>query len=231
MPHISSLAHRQFALLNGQPSAGPCVAAYLNVGARDGDGISVPQFALSDGGRREAHGRLTWDADHALNGSDSPFFSVAPVRLDMKSSGECLLAVGTADFVRLLTRPFQWIERVQVGALAGTGTPGRALQWDLIELVFCYADGRTETCRSNCLPAVASGARLRRSAQAPQSAARRLLEQYAEIATGTRDVVGLKLRGQVTLRANAGPGMSSPLRPQDLQGRIAVFTDASRRSV
>ena len=99
---------------------------------------------------------------------------------------------------------------------------------DLIEVVFCYADGRTETCRSNCLPAVATGAGVRRAAQAPQLKSERLPRQYAEVATGTRDVVGLKLRGQVTLRANEGPGTTSPLRPEDLQGRIAVFTDASR---
>jgi len=228
MGHVSSLAPRQFALLNGQTSADPYLAAYLNVGERNAVGLSLPQFSLCDGARQEAHGRLTWDADHALNGSDSPFFSVAPVRLDMKSSGECLLAVGTADFVRLLTRPFQWIERVQVAALAGTGTPGRAFQWDLIELVFCYADGRTDTCRSNCLPAVATGASLRRSAQAPQMETDPLPQQYAEVVTGTRDVVALKLRGQVTLRANDGPATASPLRPEDLQGRIAVFTDASR---
>ena len=232
MAHVSSLAPRQFALLNGQTSADPYVAAYLSVGDGDAGGQSVPQFSLRDSTSHAAHGRLTWDADHARNGSTSPFFTVAPVRLDMKSSGECLLAVGTADFVRLQTRPYQWIDRVQVAALAGTAAPGRVLQRDRIELVFCYADGRTETCRSNCLPAVATGARLRRPAQAAEADAlsQRPPRQYAEIVTGTRDVVGIKLRGQVTLRANEGAAPAFPLQPQDLQGQVAVFTDASCRT-
>jgi hypothetical protein len=229
MAHISSLANRQFALLNGFMPGDPSVAAYLTVGDRQGGDGSVPQFSLRDAGRREAHGRLTWDADHDRNGSDSPFFSVAPVRLDLKANGECLLAVGTADFVRLMTRPYQWIERVQVAALAETTTPGRVLQWDLIDLVFCHADGRTETCRSNCLPRVASGAGVRRPSLAPQSPVGQLHQQYAEVATGSRDVVGIRLRGQVTMRANEGPGPAFQLRPEDLRGQISVFTDAASR--
>jgi hypothetical protein len=231
MAHVSSLAPRHFALLNGHTSADPYVEAYLTVGDRDGRDRSIPQFTLRDAAHA-AHGRLTWDADHVRNGSASPFFSVAPVRLDVKADGECLLAVGTADFVRLQTRPYRWIDSVQVAALAGTAEPGRVLQWDLIELVFCYADGRTETCKSNCLPGVATGSRVRRAAQAAGSAAdlqpAQHPRQYAEITTGTRDVVGIRLRGQVTLRANDGPA-AFPLRPEDLQGQVAVFTDASPR--
>ena len=229
MGHISSLAHRQFALLNGSSSGDPFVTAYLTVGDGRGRDGSVPQFSLRDAGRAEAHGRLTWDADHDRNGGDSPFFSVAPVRLDLKADGECLLAVGTADFVRLMTRPYQWIERVQVAALAATATPGRVLQWDLIDLVFCHADGRTETCRSHCLPRVASGAGLRRPSQAPQSLGGQLHQQYAEVATGSRDVVGIRLRGQVTMRANEDPGPAFQLGPEDLRGQISVFTDAASR--
>jgi hypothetical protein len=190
-------------------------------------GRSVPQFSLCGADCHEAHGRLTWDADHARNGSASPFFSVAPVRLEVKASGECRLAVGTADFVSLSARPYRWVERVQVGASAGTRTLGRALQWDLIEVVFCYADGRTETCKSTCLPAVATGAGIRRAAQAAGPLPERLAGQYAEVVTGSREIAGLRLRGQVTLRANEGQGPPSPLLPEDLRGQIAIFTDAS----
>ena len=229
MGHMSSLAPLQFALLNGQTSPDPYVAAYLSVGNREDGGRFVPQFSLCDARRQESHGRLTWDADHARNGSASPFFSVAPVRLELKSSGECGLAVGTADYVSLQTRPCRWIERVQVAALAGTTTPSRALQWDLIELTFHYADGRTEVCRSTCLPRVATGERMRRSAQVPvpPPLPEQLPRQYAEIATGSRDVVGIKLRGQVTLRANEDLASAFPLRPDDLQGLVSVFTDTS----
>jgi hypothetical protein len=228
MAHISSLAPLQYALLNGQAAADPCIAAYLATGDRLGGG-TVPEFGLRDAGLRAAHGRLTWDPEHARNGSDSPFFSVAPVRLDMKATGECLLSVGTADYVSLRTPPFQWIEKVQVAAAAGTAAPGRSIRWDLLEILFCYADGRTENCRSMCLPAVATGLRQRRPAQAVECPSDLLPpRQYTEIATGSREIVALKLRGQVTLRANEIPSAAFPLCPEDLQGQIAVFTDASR---
>ena len=229
MAHTSSLAPLQYALLNGPAATDPCIAAYLAAGERQAGG-TIPEFGIRDAGLRAAHGRLTWDPDHARNGSASPFFSVAPVRLDMKATGECLLSVGTADYVTLLTRPFHWIEKVQIAAAAGTAAPGRSIRWDLLEILFCYADGRTETCRSTCLPAVATGLRQRRPAQASESPSSDLPpRQYTEIVTGSREVVALKLRGQVTLRANESPSAAFPLRPEDLQGQIAVFTDASRR--
>ena len=227
MSHLSSLAPFRFGLLNGEMPPGPHLAARLNIGDAEGGGGTVPEFSLCGAGCDEACGRLIWDADHARNGRASPFFSVAPVRLEVKSSGECRLAVGTADFVSLLTRPYRWVERVQVGAAAGTRTPGRALQWDLIEVMFCFADGRTEMCRSTCLPAVTTGAGVRRAAQAPAALSERFAGQYAEVTTGSRDVCGIRLRGQVTLRANEGPAPAFPLCPQDLQGQIAIFTDAS----
>ena len=229
MAHTSSLAPLQYALLNGQSAADPCIAAFLAPGACQVGG-TIPEFGIRDAGLRAAHGRLTWDPEHARNGSASPFFSVAPVRLDMKATGECLLSVGTADYVTLLTRSFNWIEKVQIAAAAGTAAPGRSIRWDLLEILFCYADGRTENCRSTCLPAVATGLRQRRPAQ-PVECPSDLLppRQYTEIATGSREVVALKLRGQVTLRANETPSAAFPLRPEDLQGQIAVFTDASCR--
>jgi hypothetical protein len=229
MPHISSLAYRSFALLNGETSPNPYVSASLSVGGGNDDARSFPQFTLCDAVRQTADGRLTWDADHLRNGSASPFFSVAPVRLDVKSSGECLLAVGTGDFVKLVTRPYRWIEKVQIAALAGTGAPGRIIQWDSIELAFTYADGRSDTCRSSCLPGVVTGRCVRRAAQASEAPRDQLPRQFAEISTGCRDVVGIKLRGQVTLRANDGAAGGTPLQPQDLQGQVLVFTDASSR--
>jgi hypothetical protein len=229
MIHISSLAPLTFALLNSQPSAEPCIAAHLSVGDQRAEGFSTPQFGLRDAGSEPTYGRLTWDADHLLNGDSSPFFGVATVRLDVKSNGDCLLAVGTSDFVRLQARPYRWIEAVRLGAIAGTGAPGRSIQWDLIELAFCYGDGRVQTCRSNCLPSVTSGARVRRSSQAPGRLADRFPRQFAEVATGSQDVVGVKLRGQVTLRANEAHDVAFPLRPQDLQAHVEVFTDAASR--
>ena len=190
----------------------------------------MPQFSLSDASHHAAHGRLTWDADHLRNGSESPFFSVAPVRLEVKASGECLLAVGTGDFVKLQTRPYRWINKVQIAAaVAEIGAPARAVRWDLIDVMLSYGDGRTERFESACLPSVASGARLRRAAQAATAvaSAEPVAGQYAEMSMGGTDVVGLKLRGQVTLRANEGVPHGFALKPRDLLGQVSIFTDGS----
>ena len=74
---------------------------------------------------------------------------------------------------------------MQIAALAGTGTPGRAIQWDLIELGVLYADGRTDTCRSSCLPCVETGANSTVGAGG-RTVDRRLPRQFAEISTGSR---------------------------------------------
>ena len=56
-----------------------------------------------------------------------------------------------------------------------------------------------------------------------------VLQQYAEICTDTRSVSAVRLRGQVTLRANDAAGRVGPLRPEDLGGTILVFTGRSPR--
>jgi hypothetical protein len=225
---MSSDASYAFVLLNGAMSPGAFVSAGLQVGtdSDDGSGRVSPQYSIA-ADREEVYGRLVWDADHRRNGAASSFFSVAPVRLHLKPS-ECLLAVGTGDYLRLPTAPYRWIERVQVGAITDTDASARAVAWDFIEVEFGYRDGRTETKRSNCLPRVATGAALRRSVQAEGSAARRAPQQFTEILTHSREVVEIKLCGQVTLRANdASAGALQPLLARDLQGRINVFTDSA----
>lgn len=227
MSHTSSDEYRRFDLLNGETSPGASICACLRVGDHEGP-PPLPELLISDAGRREAHGRLVWDPDHRRHGRGSRFFSVAAVRLDLKPDGECLFSVGTGDYVSLATSPFRWVEKVQVAAAAGTDAPGRALQWDWLELTFRSADGATETRPSSCLPKVVTGARARRSAQSKHGGTAPR-QQFAEISTGTRDVVELSLRGQVTLRANEASTGASPLGPEDLLGRILVFTDAPAR--
>jgi hypothetical protein len=236
MSHLSSDGDRRFALVNGLTDENPYVTAQLCVGDCCGGErrAASSQFSLCDAGRHAAHGWMMWDAEHVRNGSDSPFFSVAAVRLEVKASGECLLAVGTGDYVSLQTRPYRWIEKVQIAAaVAETTAPARVVRWDLIDIVLSYGDGRAQRFESACLPSVVSGGRLRRAAGASTPALAacvttpRLAGQYAEMSIGSRDVVGLKLRGQVTLRANEGLPNGVALKPHDLLGRIAVFTDAS----
>jgi hypothetical protein len=230
MANVSSMAHLRFELINGDTAPGAHVQASLRVG-ENGDGPPLlPEFSIADAHHQSRHGRLTWDADHRRNGPESRFFSVAAVRLDVKSDGECLLSVGTGPFVRFTTAPYRWVERVQVAAAAGTLSPQRLIQWDWIDLELRHADGYVETRQSSCLPRAATSLGLRRAAQAgaarPQAA-----RQYAQLTTGTRNVVDVKLRGQVTLRANDAAAGASPLGPEDLLGGILVFTDTpSRRS-
>ena len=234
MAHVSSMAHLRFELVNGDPSPDPHVAACLRIGdGRDGAGNDpplLPEFTIADARRRARHGRLTWDPDHLINGADSRFFGVAAVRLDVKSDGACLLSVGTSPFVRLDAAPYRWVEKVQVAAAAKTSTPHRLIQWDWIELELHHADGHVETRQSACLPRVLTGSDLRRSVQAGAAGAGpapQVPRQFAELSTGSRDVVALKVRGQVTLRANEAPSHAAPLGPEDLVGSVLVFTDAS----
>jgi hypothetical protein len=225
MPHLSSSGVRQFSLVNGPTSSNAYVTAMLSVGECKG---SLPQFSLCDAERHAAHGRLMWDADHVANGSESPFFSVAPVRLEVKASGECRLAVGTADFVTLAVLPFRWIDKVQIAAaVAQTGAAARAIRWDLIDVVLSYGDGHSEKLESTCLPSVVSGGRVRRASHLAAEVNEPVAAQFAEMSTGSREVVGLKLRGQVTLRANEGLPRGIALRPDELLGQVSVFTDGS----
>ena len=225
MPHLSSDDYNLFALLNGEMTPHPFVAASLQVGDSTADSLLSPQYAIA-GQRETAHGRLVWDADHRRNGLESPFFSVAPVRFQLKPD-ECLLSVGTADYLRTSVAPYQWIDRVQIGALTSTAAPARTITWDFIEIDFRFRDGRTETHRSNCLPRVTTKAPLRRSLQA-QEPSRSYPRQFTEISTHSKDIVEVKVRGQVTLRANDQTNDAFPLLAEDLQGRIHVFTDNAR---
>jgi hypothetical protein len=228
MANVSSMAHLRFELINGETAPGAHVTASLRVGETGDNLLLLPEFSITDACDRSEHGRLTWDADHRRNGPQSRFFSVAAVRLDVKANGECLLAVGTGPFVRFTTAPYHWVERVQVAAAAGTLSPQRLIQWDWMELDLCHADGHVETRQSSCLPRAATGLGLRRAAQAGV-AQPRAARQYVQLTTGTRNVVDVKLRGQVTLRANDSPSGASPLGPEDLLGGILVFTDAPAR--
>jgi hypothetical protein len=234
MSHTSSFSFLRFELLNGQTSPDPHVAASLRIGGNGGEPAlaPAPEFSIAGAHKRARHGRLTWDADHQLGGPRSRFFSVAAVKLDVRADGQCLLSVGTSPFVRFMGAPYQWIDKVQVAAAAGTLTPQRWIQWDWIQLDLLHADGHCETRQSACLPKIATGSGIRRALQAPPAGSSHdarvsVAQQFAELSTGTRDVIGLKVRGQVTMRANDAAEAASPLGREDLLGSVLVFTDAS----
>ena len=233
MAHASSMAHLRFELLNGDTSPDPHVAAWLRVGENGGEPASLPEFSIADAYQGQRHGRLTWDADHQRDGPESRFFSVAAVKLEVKADGACLLSVGTSPYVRFTSAPYRWVEKVQIAAAARALTPQRWIQWDWIELDLCHADGHVETRRSACLPKVVTGSGVRRAVQAGAARAHAprapVARQFAELSTGAKDVVGLRVRGQVTLRANDEFSTASPLGREDLLGSVLVFTDASSR--
>jgi hypothetical protein len=230
MAHTSSIAFLRFELLNGDTSPDPHFAASLRVGANGGDPALAPEFSIADARKRARHGRLTWDADHQRGGPRSRFFSVAAVKLDISADGQCLLSVGTSPFVWFASAPYRWVEKVQIAAAAGAPNPQRSIQWDWIELELLHADGHCETRQSACLPKIVTGGGVRRAVQAPASSDYPrvpVAQQFAELSTGSRDVVGLKVRGQVTLRANDAAEAATPLGREDLLGSVLVFTDAS----
>lgn len=229
MPHISSRSSSNFVLINGETSPAADIVARFQVADNGGPTDRCPEFTLSDPSGRAAHGHLTWDAEHRRNGSASPFFSVAAVRLEVKADGGCLMSVGTGEFVRFEAEPFDWVDRVQIAAAARDGASPRVVQWDLIELTMVSPDGATRTCGSTCLPRVVTAATPRRAAQAVPRRRAGVLQQYAEICADARSVSALRFRGQVTLRANDAAGGLAPLRPEDLAGAILVFTDRAPR--
>ena len=227
MPHLSSDGSDVGMMLQGAMSPAPFVAACLQIGGNGDAAISAesPEYAISNH-NGSAHGRLIWDPEHRRNGLVSPFFSVAPVRFHMKP-GECLLSVGTGDYLRTDIAAYRWIDKIQIGAVAASPAPARSIIWDLIEIDFTDASGRSETRRAACLPRATTGVSLRRSLQAVETLRSPFPQQFAEFSARGRQIVEIKIRGQVTLRANdAGAGPVHPLLASDLQGRIHVLTDA-----
>ena len=230
MPHLSS-DDSQGKGFYGAMSPGAFVAAFLQIGDNEHspDSPLSSQYAISNH-HGSAHGRLVWDADHLRNGLTSSFFTVAPVRFHLKPD-ECLLSVGTADYLRTNIAPYRWIDKIQIGAIASSLTPARAITWDFLEFDFTDAAGHTTNRKACCLPRASTGIPMRRSLQASNPTRPQYPEQFAEFYTHSRQIVEIKIRGQVTLRANhLGPDLLHPLLAHELQGRIHIFTDADAQT-
>ena len=234
MPSSSSDPKLSAMLMMGATSPNPQVVADFRVGDNSSGADGLAEYLIGDGGGgHAARGHLTWDPGHGPGGTE-PFFSVAPVRLDVSPAG-CRWSVGTTDYIGFEAVPYKTIEKVQVVARSANKSQQRLLQWDALEVTVSYADGRLDVYQPPCLPRVSDARQLRRGAYAPAGApggagedGAAALQQFTEICMHGGDVVGLKVRGQVTLRANHTRAGASPLGPDDLQGRILVFTDAAR---
>ena len=88
--------------------------------------------------------------------SCQPVLQRCPGRFHMKP-GECLLSVGTADYLRTTIASYRWIDKFEIGAVAASLVPARSITWDSIEIDFTDASGRSDTRRAACLPRADNG--------------------------------------------------------------------------
>ena len=228
MPSSSSAGGLSpFTLLTGETSPNADVVASFKLGDAVGGGRRGEQYMVtteSTEGRASAVGHLIWDPTFSYQ--DPSLFSVAPVRLDI-SSGKVSWSVGTNEFLCCTCKPYREIEKVQVAAMATREATEYLVQWDMIELRYLYDDGRSERQISTCLPKAAGGMKIRRSAINLASASTPFLQQIAEVSLAGAGITRLQLRGQVTLRSTS---QSVPKRrpgPDELQGKVVLFTRAS----
>lgn len=216
-----------FTLLTGETSPNADVVASFKLGGAGGGERFGEQYMVttnSTGGSASAAGHLIWDP--TFSEGDPSLFSVAPVRLDI-SPQQVRWSVGTNEFLCCSCEPYSEIEKVQVAALATREATEYLIQWDMIELRYLFDDGRHERQVSTCLPKAAGGMKTRRSAANSASASTPFLQQFAEVSLAGAGIARLQLRGQVTLRST---GQSVPKRrpgPEDLQGKVVLFTKAS----
>lgn len=217
-------------LLTGDTSPASRFIASFRVGDNSArpDGVHEYLLAESDG-EAKALGNLVWDASHEM--ADSPFVSVAQVILDVKTD-RVKWAVGTTDFISIVPSPrFKNIRKIEIAAAVGSRELHRMVRWDSIEVTFfCDGQGYYEHFSSPCLPHVATSlAKPRRGAHAAdEDQGTGALQQFVEISPNDDNVTRVHIRGQISLRANSG-GAGSELNADDLQGKILVFTDLSRR--
>jgi len=228
MPSSSSAGGLSpFTLLTGETSPNADVIAGFKLGDARGGEIPGEQYTVtsrSAGGSISASGHLIWDP--TFSHQDPSLFSVAPVRLDI-SPGKVRWSVGTNEFLCCACEPYREIEKVQVAAMATREATEYLVQWDMIELNYLFDDGRRERQISACLPKAAGGLKTRRSAVNLSPVSTPFLQQIAEVSLAGAGITRLQLRGQVTLRSTS---QSVPKRrpgPEELQGKVVLFTKAS----
>lgn len=213
------------ALFTGATSPKPQVVASFRFGDNSVRPAGASEYTLIGDtlqqSRSRTEGHLIWDPSYGAHGG--AFFSVAPVQLEVTSGG-AQWSVGTNQFIGCSCKPYEKIEKVQVVATAASGKPHRLVQWDVIEVTFHHADGRRESHVSACLPRVSTSQQARRSIRSMQASSK-ALQQFAEFTPMGGQVTGLQLRGVVTLKAADSQTANAPLRADDLQGRILVFTN------
>jgi hypothetical protein len=220
MSSSSSSGDVAFSMLTGQTAPNPDIIALFRIGDNDGSASGSHEYMLGDGSGQDAAilalGHLTWDPGYRAG--RTPFFTVAPVRLDLGPQG-VQWSVGTSDFIACPFPNSRRIGKIQIAATAADGAPGRLMVWDWIDVALHYEGEQHETYASPCLPKVSTTLPTRRAAGAPPANGLPL-QQHVEIGLNAEQVSGVQIRGQVTLRASHD---SRPLGPDDLQGRVLIY--------
>lgn len=220
MNSSSSSGEIAFYMLTGKTAPDPDIVALFRIGDNDAKVSGAHEYVLCDGRGEDsgvlARGHLTWDP--AYSAGRAAFFTVAPVRLDVGPQG-VQWSVGTSEFIAGPFPRSRRIDKIQIAASAADAAPGRLVIWDWIEVTLQFEGGHHETHASPCLPKVSTTHPTRRAAGAPPAHGR-ALQQYVEICLHAEHVVGLQIRGQVTLRASHD---SAPLGPDDLEGKVLVY--------
>lgn len=216
-----------FTLLNGATSPNADVVASFKLGDGTGGEKTGDQYTVttkSTGGSASAVGALVWDP--TFSDQDPSLFSVAAVRLDISPQRVCW-SVGTNEFLCCSCEPYREIEKLQVAAMATRTATEYLIQWDMIELRYLFDDGRYERQISTCLPKAAGAMKTRRSTTSLSSLPTPFLQQVAEVSIAGAGVTRLQLRGQVTLRSTSQTPPKRRPGPDDLQGKVVLFTTAS----
>lgn len=220
-----------FAMLTGATTPNPHVVASFQFGGNGMTSSGQHEYTVSAGPPRltkgRAAGHVTWDPSCTGQNGGSAFFSVAPVRLHVTPKA-AQWSVGTNRFIRCACKRYEKIEKIQVVAAAASRKPDRLVQWDWLEVTLHRGDGSSETHWSTCLPK-ASTARPPRRSVSSKAKGTFIRQQIAEIKPLGGDVTGVEVRGVVTLKAGDSRNGTIRLRPDELQGRVLVFTKPTRQ--
>ena len=220
-----------FSMLTGATAPNPQVVASFQFGANGMPSGGQYEYMVSAGSSRQAAsrvgGHVIWDPSYSDRNGGGPVFSVAPVRLQV-SPKAVQWSVGTNRFIRCACKGYEQIEKIQVVAASDSRAEDRLVQWDWLEVTFHRANGRSDTHWSDCLPKASTARPPRRSVHS-KAKRNHIRQQIAEIIPTGGDITAVDVRGVITLKAGDQRNGTTRLEPGELQGRLLVFTKATRR--
>ena len=225
MAFYSSQPRFTGGVLIGPMDAGSNIQMIARFGSNGLSGDAPPEVALEFNDQLVRSERVTWDPIHA-DRARTLFLGIFQVRFEV-DEGVCRASAGTNPFLDANPEPFNLINRLQIGASVPRTLAHREVEWNWADVTFRYVDNTCETYSMSALPRALSPQRLRRSVQAPDDGGGSTFEQFSELAAPGGDLVAVRVVGLVTFRANDPVYGTDIIGPDDLQAKIAVFTDAN----